>query len=134
MFSVVGILGAAPVGVTVEVINQPVVVPAPVARAAEELGTREISSYTLGREEETDSTPCHGAWGDDLCAKARAGVRVCASNEFPKGTELIIGDGLECVVMDRMNSRYTTRVDVAELDHSAAKSFGVQILQVSTVK
>ena len=54
------------------------------------LGTREtvpseadmrvVTGYTLGRVEETDSTPCVGAWGDDLCEINKKGVQTFSSN------------------------------------------------------
>ena len=93
-------------------------------------GTRKVTAYTLGRVEETDGSPCIGAYNDNLCEIAKKGIRVCASNEFPKGTKLIIGDNLECVVMDRLNARYPTRVDIADLDYEASSRFGLQVLEV----
>jgi 3D (Asp-Asp-Asp) domain-containing protein len=95
-----------------------------------EVGIRTVSAYTLGRVEETDSTPCIGAYGNDLCEMVRKGVDTCASNEFPKGTKLIIGDGVECIVMDRMNSRYKTEIDLAMMDYQAARMFGRNSLNV----
>jgi len=50
---------------------------------------REVTAYTLGRIEETDNSPCVGAYNDDLCKLAKRGINICASNEFPKGTILV---------------------------------------------
>ena len=97
------------------------------------VGVREITGYTLGREEETDDTPCIGAYGHDLCELARQGVQVCASNEFPAFTKLYIGN-IECEILDRMNRRYKNRIDLAFLTHAEALEFGLKELIVSQVK
>lgn len=76
------------------------------------VGTRTITIYT-STVEQTDSTPCIGAMNTDICALWLSGENLCASNEFPFGTVLYIGGYFRnrCVVMDRMNSRYTTNID-----------------------
>ncbi len=82
-------------------------------------------------EWQTDSSPCIGAQGSDICEHLEAGSNTCAANFVPLGTVLEV-DGLgTCVVRDRMNARYFYRVDwyMGE-DVSAAKTFGIQYLDV----
>lgn len=98
------------------------------------VGIRTVSAYTLGSVTENDSSPCIGAYGDDLCKLAREGVDTCASNEFPKGTKLVVGDGYKCLVMDRMNSRYKTEIDLGMTSYDEAKMFGRNKLTVSIQK
>ncbi len=94
-----------------------------------EAGIRTVTAYTLGRAEETDDSPCIGAYNDNLCELAAKGVKICASNEFPRGTILKIGE-LECVVLDRMNPKYKTEVDLAGLDYQKNLEFGRKELSV----
>jgi|CXWL01.1.fsa_nt_gi 3D (Asp-Asp-Asp) domain-containing protein len=91
-----------------------------------------VSGYT-SRPEETDDTPCIGAWGHNLCEIKQKGTNICASNDFPPGTKMEIKDLGICFVLDRMNSRYTgkQRIDwYFGNDLKAAKEFGVKKLDV----
>jgi hypothetical protein len=92
-------------------------------------GYKAITGFTLGNEAETDSSPCEGAYGDDLCALAAEGVTICASNEFERLTRLKFDD-IECQVMDRMNSRFANRVDLAFTEYGLAKEFGLHYAAV----
>lgn len=94
---------------------------------------REVSAYTLGNPAETDDTPCIGASNLDLCAIVKAGGVVYASNEFPLHTRISV-DGVEGIVLDRMNKRYTNRIDKAVLDRSVALEWGVKRLEVTLVR
>ncbi len=80
---------------------------------------------------QTDSTPCIGAQGSDICAHLEAGSNTCAANFVPLGTVLEVEGLGTCVVRDRMNARYLYRVDwyMGE-DVAAAKSFGIQYLDI----
>ncbi len=82
--------------------------------------------------EQTDATPCIGAQGTDICKIYESGENVCAANFVPLGTKLEI-DGLgTCIVRDRMNARYTKRIDwYMGMDVSAARKFGVHTKQVA---
>lgn len=92
---------------------------------------RSVSAYTLGRIEETDDSPCIGAFGDNLCDLVSQGVSVCASNAHPKRTRLMVGN-IECIVLDRMNKRYVNgEVDIAMLEYWRARMFGRQNLPVT---
>lgn len=91
-----------------------------------------VTSYTLGRPEENDNTPCIGAYNINLCELAKQGIKICASNAYKKDTKLKVGE-IECVVLDKMNLRYKDRVDVATLDYLEAKTFGKQILPIKII-
>lgn len=95
----------------------------------ERLGNRIITAYTIGNPDETDNTPCIGAYNDNLCELAQT-IRICASNEFEKGTILHIDGLFDCVVMDKMNSRFLKRIDIGFTDRSEAIKFGKQDLLV----
>lgn len=91
---------------------------------------REISAYN-SVPEQTDSTPCDGAYGNvcnyDGC--------VVATNAFPKKSILLIDGVGECIVLDRMNKRYPNRVDIfMGNDVNRARQFGVQKLMVRLIK
>lgn len=94
----------------------------------------EISAYNLV-ESQCDSSPLIGAFGDNLMELMDKGIQVCASNAFPKGTKLQIQGFGECVVMDRMNSRYGNGyLDICMgMDIEQALSFGRKNLMVSII-
>ncbi len=96
---------------------------------------REISMYNAGDPNQTDSTPCISANGENVCTALALGYNRCASNEFDFGTRLEIKGLGECIVTDRMNSRYKTNVDWALTADQRQKAlqFGRQSLLV-TVK
>jgi 3D (Asp-Asp-Asp) domain-containing protein len=71
---------------------------------------REVTMYT-STPEQTDSSPCIGANTQDICVLWRNGQNICASNAFPRGTVLEVDKLGECIVIDRMNKRYSNRVD-----------------------
>ncbi len=91
---------------------------------------RTVTAYTL-TPEETDDTPCLGAWNDNLCEISKT-VQVCASNEFKRGTKLKVGD-VECVVMDRMNKRYSNRIDLIKPSREEALEFGRKTMLVAVL-
>lgn len=89
-----------------------------------------MTAYS-SRPEETDSDPCISADNSNICDLIEKGKVVCASNDYPFGTKLILllRDPVVCEVRDRMNSRYTGkhRIDLYfGKDTAAAKQFGVQ--------
>lgn len=93
--------------------------------------TREVTAYTASINE-TDDSPCVGATGMNICEIAESGINVCASNAFPIGTYLTIDNLGDCVVFDRMNSRYQNRVDwFMGYDKERAIQFGIQRLYVT---
>jgi 3D (Asp-Asp-Asp) domain-containing protein len=62
-----------------------------------------MSAYT-SRVQETDSTPCISADGTNIC---KYNGCVVASNDYPFDTVIIVEGFGECMVKDRMSSRYT---------------------------
>ena len=98
-------------------------------------GYRDITMYNAGDIYQTDDTPCISANGENICTALALGYNRCASNEFDFGTRLEIRGLGECIVTDRMASRYKTAVDWALTADQKQKAlqFGRQSLLV-TVK
>lgn len=65
--------------------------------------TVSMTAYT-SRVEETDSSPCISADGTNICKYDGC---IVASNDYPFDTLLVVEGFGECVVKDRMSSRYT---------------------------
>ena len=89
---------------------------------------REVTAYNVGVREQTSDDPCIGATGEDLCRLVAQGLKVCAANFVDPKTVLLIEGYGECVVLDRMNRRYSERVDIAmsEDEIDRAVEFGLQ--------
>ena len=66
-------------------------------------GQAEVSAYT-SRTEETDGSPCISADNTNICEYKGC---VIASNDYPLGSKIELEGVGECIVKDRMNSRYT---------------------------
>lgn len=94
---------------------------------------RYVTAYNVGVVAQTDNTPCIGASGDDLCELVAQGIKVCAANFVPLGTHLEIEGFGTCKVLDRMNVRYTSRVDIAmgANEIAQAKEFGLKRKKVA---
>lgn len=91
---------------------------------------REITAYN-SVEWQTDSTPCIAADGTDICLRYQAGECIIAANFVPLGTKLYIDKIGLCTVADRMNKRYSNRVDIFfDKDVERATKFGLQRLLV----
>jgi len=95
---------------------------------------RRITMYNAGDPNQTDNTPCISANGENVCTAVALGYGRCASNKDPFGTRLFVSGLGECIVTDRMNSRY----DEGEVDwalpadqYKKAVAFGKQYLLVS---
>lgn len=101
-----------------------------IARVGEKIVgiVREVTAYNVGVKAQTSESPCIGAGGHDLCAVIEQDVKVCAANFVPLGTILKIEAFGECVVLDRMHSRFSDRVDIAmsEDEVDRAREFGLQ--------
>ena len=93
---------------------------------------REVTSYNVGDISQTDSSPCHSANGENICRALELGYKRCAANFVPFGTILMIDKYGECMVTDRMNSRFNNRVDIAMKlsEKERAIKFGKQNLLV----
>lgn len=97
---------------------------------------REVSAYNAGDPFQCDSSPCIAANGENICTALALGFKRCATNAYPLGTRLLIDGYGECLVVDRMNSRYQNRVDVALQAHEKERAiaWGLQRLKVSVIK
>lgn len=98
---------------------------------------REVTMFT-SRVEETDSTPCISANNTNICEGIKKGINYCASNFYKFGTMLNVAGLGDCVVVDRMNSRYTNRIDwyagEGQDSLNRALKFGRQKLLVRELK
>jgi 3D (Asp-Asp-Asp) domain-containing protein len=94
---------------------------------------REVTAYNAGDPSQTDSSPCISANGENICTALALGYKRCAANFVPFGTVLEIENYGECLVVDRMNSRYQNRVDIAMMADEKARAikFGKQNLLVT---
>ncbi len=72
------------------------------------------TAYNAGDPNQCDSTPCITANGENVCTALALGYKRCAVNNLSFGTRLFVEGYGECIVTDRMNSRYQNgEVDVA---------------------
>jgi 3D (Asp-Asp-Asp) domain-containing protein len=90
----------------------------------------EVTAYT-SEINQCDGDPCHTAMGFNLCTY---GIEdTIAANFLPFGAKIrmpeLFGDKV-FVVRDRMNSRFTDRIDVWLKDGHQARHFGVKIAKV----
>lgn len=75
---------------------------------------------------ETDDEPCISASGMNICQTAK---KVCASNEFPFGSLLLI-DGDIWEVQDRMSRKYSDRIDLFFMTKEEMKKWGKRTVEV----
>ncbi len=96
---------------------------------------REVTAYNVGVREQTNDKPCLGATGEDLCRLVARGLKVCAANFVAPETILNIEGYGKCVVLDRMNQRFSHRVDIAMRKNEVyrALDFGIQRRQVEVI-
>jgi len=96
---------------------------------------REITQYNAGDPTQTDDTPCISANGENICTALALGYNRCATNSEPFGTVLEVKGLGTCMVVDRMNSRYSEEVNWALTAEQKTKAlvFGRKELLV-TVK
>ncbi len=100
------------------------------------ISSRRVSMTAYNSEAaQTDGDPCTTANGFNVC---KHGIEdTVASNFLPMGTKIkipsLFGDRI-FVVRDRMNRRYTNRVDVWMLKKSDALKFGVRQAEIVVVK
>lgn len=112
----VGIIGRSEVITNKTILELAKIEPVQAAeRVAEKVEVKkgrinEITMYT-SMPIQTDSTPCIGANGQDVCVLWKKGQNICATNAYPIGTELHIDKLGDCLVTDRMNKRYKNRID-----------------------
>ncbi|MBI4600114.1 3D domain-containing protein [Candidatus Uhrbacteria bacterium] len=112
-------------------------VPGSTPRRATALGVGSGSARTIvvtaysSTKDQTDSSPCITANGFNVC---RHGAEdVIAANFLPFGTRVQFPDHFgdrEFIVRDRMNARYSNRVDIWMKSRGAAKQFGIKRLKM----
>jgi 3D (Asp-Asp-Asp) domain-containing protein len=98
-----------------------------------------ISSHTItaynSDPAQTDDTPCITANGFDVCEHNQEDT--IAANFLKFGTKVRIpelyGERI-FVVRDRMNTRYTSRVDIWMKDKTDARTFGVKVAKIEVVE
>jgi len=82
--------------------------------------------------EQTDSTPCIAANGQDICNLLERGDNTCAM-AAPFGTRVEIPGFGTCTVRDRLSSKYKRRIDLyfgGRDKIAAARKWGKQTLRV----
>ncbi len=94
------------------------------------LGYRVITAYN-SLEQQTDDTPCISASGLNVCETEK---EICATNEFPFGTRLLIDGKIICEVQDRTNSRYSYRIDLLMDEYNDAITWGRRTLKIGLIK
>ena len=94
---------------------------------------REVTAYNVGDPKQNHGDPCVAANGENICAALNLGLKRCAANFVPFGTQLSIEHYGVCTVTDRMNRRYKDRVDIAMklTEKDKALQFGVKKLKVT---
>jgi 3D (Asp-Asp-Asp) domain-containing protein len=97
--------------------------------------TRTVTAYNVGDPNQTDSSPCIGATGENLCEALARGEKIVATNELPLGAKVKIS-GEVYTVKDRTNSRYAYRYDIAfqANQHKEALQWGVKTLDIIILK
>ncbi len=100
------------------------------------LGVKGISAYNVGDIYQTDGSPCTAANGENICLALELGYKRCAANFVPFGTILEVSGFGQCLVTDRMNSRYQNHVDIAMKvsEKKEALKFGRRKLEVKVIK
>lgn len=98
-------------------------------------GGRHVMTAYNSEPGQTDDSPCITANGFNVCEH---GIEdTIAANFLKFGTKVripeLFGDRI-FIVRDRMNKRYSSRVDIWMLDHSDAIQFGVRVARIEIVE
>lgn len=106
-----------------------------VANATAPSSIREVTAYNAGDPKQNYGNPCISANGENICTALNEGLKRCAANFVPFGTQLYIAEYGVCTVTDRMNRRYKHRVDIAMkvTEKDRALQFGLKKLKVTIV-
>ena len=93
---------------------------------------RYVTAYNVNDPDQCFGDPCISANGENICNALDLGYNRCAANFVPLGTILFVENYGECLVTDRMNSRYKNRVDIAmkKDEKEKALDFGIQKINV----
>ena len=93
------------------------------------------TAYNAGDVNQCWGDPCISASEENICESLSRGLKRCAMNKFPFGTWIYIPDYGYCKIVDRMNSRYTDRVDIAfQLGDKRAIEWGKQLKEIRIIK
>jgi len=97
---------------------------------------RVVTAYNAGDVNQCWGDPCISANGENICELIADKEKVCAANFVPFNTILDIENYGQCRVVDRTNSKYKNRVDIAmpKNELQRALTFGKQKLKVSIIK
>lgn len=97
---------------------------------------REVTAYNVGDPKQNHGNPCISANGENICLALNTGFKRCAANFVPFGTQLYIATYGICTVTDRMNRRYSNRVDIAMkmTEKDKALQFGLKKLKVTIIR
>ena len=98
--------------------------------------TAKLSMYNAGDVAQTDSSPCIGASGDNICELIEQNICVCAFNQVPLRTILFIDGFGECIVLDRTAKKYAERIDLAlsKNQKQQALNWGLQKVNYRIIK
>jgi 3D (Asp-Asp-Asp) domain-containing protein len=98
--------------------------------------TMPVTAYNTGDVNQCWGDPCISANGENICMALEMGYKRCATNFVPLGTRLNVEGVGECIVTDRMNSRYHYRVDIAmkKDEYKEAREFGLKRLKIEVLK
>ena len=104
--------------------------------STDQASIREVTAYNVGDPKQNYGDPCIAANGENICAALNLGLKRCAANFVPFGTQLSIEHYGVCTVTDRMNRRYKDRVDIAMkvTEKDKALQFGVKKLKVTILR
>ena len=79
--------------------------------------------------EQTDSSPCYGASGINLCELSRW-INVCATRLYPLGTVIEVEGYGPYMVLDKTSLKYANRIDIfMDKDIKGARQFGIKQLK-----
>jgi 3D (Asp-Asp-Asp) domain-containing protein len=109
------------------------------AHAAEQVSLDVTATAYNSHQAQTDASPHHGAWGDDLDAAVAPGLRVIAvspdlvARGLRRGQRVRIrGLKGEFVVLDKMPRRWQNRIDIyMHKDVRAARKWGRRRVKIS---
>jgi 3D (Asp-Asp-Asp) domain-containing protein len=98
--------------------------------------TMPVTAYNTGDVNQCWGDPCISANGENICMALEKGYKRCAANFVPLGTRLNVEGFGQCMVTDRMNSRYHYRVDIAmkKDEYKEARAFGLKRLKIEVLK
>jgi len=93
-----------------------------------------ITAYNAGYPNQTDSSPCTAANGEDICIALERGEKVCAG-DYPFGTIIHIEGYGDCRITDRLAERYSHRIDIAfkKDELQLALNWGIQQREVHII-